>query len=155
MGLTRSWESRGQDIVIDASGMGRQLGAGPRCPWRRGIPRTRSRWLPLHDGLSHGPLVSAVEVRRRRMPRSLVETIPQSWAESDLKELVLTRKPTPDPHSTGRADLHRGSRLRGGAQCAGRRVAGPRRSRKRAWWWWDTRTLRQRGAGIQGIGICS
>jgi len=100
MGLARSWGFNiGNDIVLDASGMGRQLGVGPQVPLA-----TRYPAHPITDGFRYmtaypmARSVTAIEGGTDgRLPSSLVETSPQSWAESDLKELYSTGKPTPDP----------------------------------------------------------
>lgn len=99
-GLARSWGfDIGTDVVLDASGMGRQLGVGPQVPLA-----TRYPAHPITNGFRYmtaypmarsvGPVEGGTD---GRMPSTLVETSPQSYGERNLKELYATGKPEPDP----------------------------------------------------------
>ncbi len=100
--LARSWGfDIGTDIVLDASGMGRQLGVGPQVPLA-----TRYPAHPITNGFAYmtaypmarsvGPIEGGTD---GRMPSTLVETSPQSYGERDLKELYSTGKPQLHPET--------------------------------------------------------
>ncbi len=96
--LAREWGiDVGDDIVLDASGLGRAIGAGPEVPLAMGYPPH-----PITDGfrvMTAFPLsrsVTPVEGGTEgKFAQSLVETSDRSWAESDLKGLFDTGKPVP------------------------------------------------------------
>jgi len=87
----------GTDIVLDASGMGRAIGAGPEVPLAMSYPAH-----PITDGFR---VMTAFPMSRSVTPveggtagktaQSLVQTSPRSWAESDIKALFATGKPVP------------------------------------------------------------
>jgi ABC-type uncharacterized transport system involved in gliding motility auxiliary subunit len=97
--LARSWGFEiGNDIVLDASGLGRAIGAGPEVPLAMSYPAH-----PVTDGFrvmtafplsrSVSPVEGGVD---GRMPQPLVETSPRSWAERDIKGLYSNNQPSLD-----------------------------------------------------------
>lgn len=100
IGLARSWGfDIGTDVVLDASGMGRQLGVGPQVPLAMRYPAhpitNGFRYMTAYPmARSVGPIEGGTD---GRIPSSLVETSPQSYGEKDLKELYSSGKPEPDP----------------------------------------------------------
>ncbi len=100
--LAKEWGiDVGTDVVLDASGMGRAIGAGPEVPLAMSYPPH-----PVTDGFR---VMTAFPLSRSVTPvsggadgkvaQSLVMTSPRSWAESDIKGLFETR--TPKPGETG------------------------------------------------------
>lgn len=96
--LAREWGiDVGTNVVLDASGMGRAIGAGPEVPLAMSYPAH-----PVTDGFR---VMTAFPLSRSVTPieggtegktaQSLVMTSPRSWAESDVKGLFATGKPTP------------------------------------------------------------
>jgi ABC-type uncharacterized transport system involved in gliding motility auxiliary subunit len=96
--LAKEWGiDVGNDIVLDASGMGRAIGAGPQIPLAMSYPPHA-----VTDGFR---VMTAYPLSRSVTPieggtdgktaQSLVKTSPRSWAESNIKELFTTGKPTP------------------------------------------------------------
>ncbi|MGE3959777.1 MAG: GldG family protein [Vicinamibacterales bacterium] len=88
--LAKEWGVEVQDtLVVDVSGIGRQLGAGPEMPIAANYPshpitdrfRVASAY-PLARGLT---IVSGGVNGRTASP--VVESSPQGWAEADLKSL--------------------------------------------------------------------
>ena len=112
----------------------RRVGAGRRRPTRR----IRSRAVQLHHRLSAGASVVAGHGRRQRPHRAdrSSRPSPRSWAETDIKSLLTTRRRSRST-SEGRQegpDLDRGGGV--GAAAAAPTPPKPakrmRRSRKRA-----------------------
>lgn len=96
--LAKDWGINvGTDVVLDASGMGRAIGAGPEVPLAMSYPAHA-----VTDGFR---VMTAFPLSRSVTPveggtdgktaQSLVMTSPRSWAESDVKGLFETRKPIP------------------------------------------------------------
>ncbi len=96
--LAKEWGlDVGTNIVLDASGMGRAIGAGAEVPLAMSYPAH-----PVTDGFR---VMTAFPLSRSVTPieggadgknaQSLVMTSPRSWAESDIKGLFATGKPTP------------------------------------------------------------
>lgn len=87
----------GDDIVLDASGLGRTIGAGPEVPLAMGYPAH-----PVTDGFRY---MTAFPLSRSVTPveggtdgkfaQSLVQTSERSWAESDVEGLFATGTPVP------------------------------------------------------------
>lgn len=98
--LAKDWGiDVGTNIVLDASGLGRAIGAGPEVPLAMSYPPH-----PVTDGfrvMTAFPLsrsVTPVEGGAEgKVAQSLVETSPRSWAEVDVKGLFATGKPELDP----------------------------------------------------------
>lgn len=100
--LAKDWGMTvGDNIVIDASGLGRAIGAGPEVPLASSYPPH-----PVTDGFR---VMTAFPLSRSVTPveggtdgkvaQSLVETSARSWAESDVAGLFKTGKPELDPES--------------------------------------------------------
>jgi ABC-type uncharacterized transport system involved in gliding motility auxiliary subunit len=90
--LAREWGMEvGDNVVVDRSGIGQLLGRGP------GMPVATS--YPSHPITERFNVVSAFPLARSvvaatggaRTAQSIVETSPQSWAESDVKALAEQR----------------------------------------------------------------
>ena len=91
----------GNNIVIDASGLGRQIGAGPEVPLAMSYPTH-----PITDGFR---VMTAFPLSRSVTPieggtdghlaQSLVETSPRSWAETDVQGLFASGTPALDPET--------------------------------------------------------
>jgi ABC-type uncharacterized transport system involved in gliding motility auxiliary subunit len=93
--LAKSWGIQvGEDIVVDASGMGRVIGTGPEVPI--GMPTQ-------HPITANFRVITAFPLTRSVLPveggsdgkfaQTFVQTSEQSWAESDVKGLYATGKP--------------------------------------------------------------
>jgi ABC-type uncharacterized transport system involved in gliding motility auxiliary subunit len=93
--LLKEWGIEvGNDIVVDVSGMGQLLGTGPEVP-------VAAKYQP-HPITDRFALLTAYRLARSIAPasgstsgkfaQSLVETGPQSWAETDIKTLNTTGK---------------------------------------------------------------
>ena len=82
----------GNDIVVDASGMGRLIGTGAEVPVVMSYPPH-----PITQGFS---FMTAFPLARSVVPvmggvnghiaQTFVETSPQSWAETDIKALLTS-----------------------------------------------------------------
>jgi ABC-type uncharacterized transport system involved in gliding motility auxiliary subunit len=93
----------GNDIVVDASGVGRMINAGPEVPIAMPVE-------PGHAITRDFRLMTAFPVTRSVTPieggtdgkvaQKLLQTSPQSWAESDLRGLITTRQPKLDDADT-------------------------------------------------------
>ena len=90
-GLLRDWGiDLGEDVVVDASGMGRSLGADASVPIAASYP-----FHPITDRfnlLTAYPLArsvgAATPAPEGRAPQSFIETSAQSWAELDVAGLT-------------------------------------------------------------------
>lgn len=99
-GLARAWGfDIGTNIVLDATGLGRALGAGPQVPLAMSYPSH-----PVTQGfrvMTAFPLARSVDPIEGgadgKFPQSIVETSPQSWAETDIAGLFASGSSTPDP----------------------------------------------------------
>ena len=96
--LAKEWGiDVGNDVVLDASGMGRAIGAGPDVPLAMSYPPHA-----VTDGFR---IMTAFPLSRSVTPieggtgghtaQSLIKTSPRSWAEGDIKGLFETRQPKP------------------------------------------------------------
>ena len=101
MALAKDWGiAVGTDIVVDASGVGRLINAGPEVPIA--MPADTSHAI-THDFR----LMTAFPLSRSVTPieggtngnvaQKLLQTSPQSWAETDLKGLFATSRPELNP----------------------------------------------------------
>jgi len=96
--LAKDWGiDVGSNVVLDASGMGRAIGAGPEVPLAMSYPSH-----PVSEGfrvMTAYPLSRSVTPieggSNGKVAQSLVMTSPRSWAEGDIKGLFATGKPTP------------------------------------------------------------
>jgi len=97
--LAKDWGiAVGADIVIDISGMGRQIGAGPTVPI--GMPAK-----PAHPIAENAQVAAVLPIARSATPidggtngkiaQKVVETSPRSWAVGgeDLKQLFAGKEP--------------------------------------------------------------
>jgi ABC-type uncharacterized transport system involved in gliding motility auxiliary subunit len=85
----------GKDMIIDASGVGRQVGQGPSVPIAGPLPH------PITDPM--GNIGSAFPIARTVTPveggvegrtaQKILETSEQSWAEADIAGLVANGQP--------------------------------------------------------------
>jgi ABC-type uncharacterized transport system involved in gliding motility auxiliary subunit len=93
--LLKEWAIEvGNDVVVDVSGMGQLLGTGPEVP-------VAAKYQP-HAITDRFNLITAYRLARSVAPaqastggkfaQSLVETGPQSWAETDIKTLSTSGK---------------------------------------------------------------
>jgi ABC-type uncharacterized transport system involved in gliding motility auxiliary subunit len=93
--LAKSWGINvGDDIVVDASGMGRVIGTGPEGPI--GMPTQ-------HQITANFRVVTAFRLTRSVAPaeggtdgkfaQTFIQTSDQSWAETDVKGLFATGRP--------------------------------------------------------------
>lgn len=98
--LAKTWGvDVGNNIVLDASGLGRAIGAGPEVPLAMSYPPH-----PITDNFR---VMTAFPLSRSITPveggadgktaQTIVETSPRSWAETDVTELFATSKPELDP----------------------------------------------------------
>lgn len=93
--LAKAWGIQvGDDVVVDASGMGRMIGTGPEVPI--GMPTN-------HPITANFRVATAFSLARSVMPveggtdgkfaQTFVQTSEQSWAETDVKALYATGRP--------------------------------------------------------------
>ena len=94
-GLLREWSiAAGRDVVVDISGMGRLFGTDDASmPVAASYPAhpitERFRQMtafPMARSITPGPATGT------RTARTIVETSPRSWAETDIKELLASGK---------------------------------------------------------------
>jgi ABC-type uncharacterized transport system involved in gliding motility auxiliary subunit len=97
--LAKEWGfTVGNDIVVDASGVGRQL-MGTDASVPLGIPASHAitEGFRLLTGFPFARSVTPVDGGTDgKFPQKVIETDPRSWAETDIKGLFATGKPTPD-----------------------------------------------------------
>jgi ABC-type uncharacterized transport system involved in gliding motility auxiliary subunit len=95
LGLVHDWGMGvGNDIVVDASGMGRLLGAGPEVPIAANYPPhpitarfNFATGFPLARSIE--PVMGGVN---GHTATPVVQTSAQSWAETDIKGLLVDHK---------------------------------------------------------------
>jgi len=117
LGLLREWGIEpGIDVVVDASGMGRLLGADASVPVVANYP-----FHPITDRfnlLTAYPLARSVNAATGnpdgRVAQSFLETSAQSWAEADIDELA-----------TGQVELNEEAGDRPGPVTIGMAVSAP------------------------------
>ena len=89
LGLLKEWSiEMGNDVVVDASGIGQLFGGDATVPVVMNYPAH-----PITEGfrvMTAFPLARSVKAAEggARTPQSLLETSQQSWAETDLKSLA-------------------------------------------------------------------
>jgi ABC-type uncharacterized transport system involved in gliding motility auxiliary subunit len=94
--LAKEWGFNvGNDIVVDASGLGKQLmGTDASVPLGIPAPHKITEGFRLLTGFPFARSVTPVEGGTDgRFPQKVVETDRRSWAETDLKGLFTTSKP--------------------------------------------------------------
>ena len=94
--LAREWGVEiGNDLVIDASGLGQIIGTDASVPVAMAVPHAITTGFPRL--MTAFPLArSATPVEGGsdgRVAQRVLETSPQSWAESDVKSLYATGRP--------------------------------------------------------------
>ena len=95
MGLAREWGAEiGNDVVIDASGVGQLIGAGPSVPIAMPLQHAITDDFQLMTAFPFARSVSPVDGGADgRRAQTLLQTQPQSWAETDVKSLYATGRP--------------------------------------------------------------
>ena len=98
--LAKDWGVNvGNDVVLDASGMGQVFGTGPEVPIAMSYPSH-----PITE--KFGNVMTAFRLARSATPvdggvnghtaQKVAETSPKSWAETDIKSLLTTHQASPD-----------------------------------------------------------
>ncbi len=93
----------GDNIVIDTSGIGQLVGRGPGMPVAISYPQhaITERFGNVMTGFPLArSLTPATNAPSGRTPQTIVETSPQSWAETDIKA-IFERKPVKFDEGTG------------------------------------------------------
>lgn len=82
----------GNNIVVDASGMGRMLGTGPEVPLAAKYdPHPITDRFNLLTAYSMARSISSIAAgANNRFAQNLIETSPSSWAETDIKQLMTS-----------------------------------------------------------------
>jgi ABC-type uncharacterized transport system involved in gliding motility auxiliary subunit len=93
--LAREWAADvGNDIVIDASGIGQLIGTGASVPVAMPAPHPITENFRVMTAFPLARSVTPVEGGvEGRVAQKVLETSPQSWAETDLKGLYATNRP--------------------------------------------------------------
>lgn len=97
--LAKEWGFNvGNDIVVDATGLGRQLmGTDASVPLGVPQPHAITEGFRLLTGFPFARSVTPVEGGTDgKNPQKVIETDRRSWAETDLKGLLTTGKPSMD-----------------------------------------------------------
>ncbi|MBI4477792.1 MAG: GldG family protein, partial [Acidobacteria bacterium] len=93
-GLLDEWGiEMGNNIVVDISGMGRLLGAGPEVPLVASYPSHPI--TQQFNVLTAFPLARSMSPKTGvtgKSPQTFAETGPQSWAETDIQRLLTSRE---------------------------------------------------------------
>ena len=93
--LLKDWAIEvGNNVVVDASGMGQMLGTGPEVPLAAKYdPHPITERFNLLTAYEMARSVSAIAAgANNRFAQNLIETSPRSWAETDIKELMTSGK---------------------------------------------------------------
>lgn len=103
LGFLKEWSIEfGNDVVLDASGIGQLFGGDATVPVVMTYPaHPITEGFRVMTAFPHARSVKAIE-GGPRTPQSLLETSAQSWAETDLKTLA-----------TGKVEFSEGSDRRG------------------------------------------
>jgi ABC-type uncharacterized transport system involved in gliding motility auxiliary subunit len=91
--LLKDWAiDVGNNVVVDASGMGQLLGTGPETPVAANYqPHAITDRFRLLTAFQYARSVApATGGTSGKFPQTLVETSPKSWAETDTKTLAST-----------------------------------------------------------------
>lgn len=94
--LAHEWGATvGNDLVIDASGLGQLIGTDASVPVAMPAPHAITEKFGLMTAFPLARSVTPVEGGvGGHTARKLLETSPQSWAEADLKGLYATNRPS-------------------------------------------------------------
>jgi ABC-type uncharacterized transport system involved in gliding motility auxiliary subunit len=102
--LLKEWGFElGDNIVIDTSGIGQLVGRGPGMPVAISYPQhpITENFRNVMTGFPLARSVTPIATPPQgRNPQTIVETSPQSWAETDLKA-IFDRKPVKFDEGTG------------------------------------------------------
>jgi ABC-type uncharacterized transport system involved in gliding motility auxiliary subunit len=98
LALAREWGAEvGNDLVIDASGLGQLICTDASVPVAMPAPHAITENFRVMSAFPLARSVTPVEGGANgRIAQKLLETSPQSWAESDLKSLYSTNRPARD-----------------------------------------------------------
>ena len=91
--LLKEWAiDVGNNVVVDASGMGQMLGTGPEVPLAaRYDPHPITERFNLLTAYSMARSVSSIQAgANNRFAQNLIETSQRSWSETNLKELMTS-----------------------------------------------------------------
>jgi ABC-type uncharacterized transport system involved in gliding motility auxiliary subunit len=93
--LAREWGADvGNNLVIDASGLGQLIGTGPTMPVAMPVRHPITEDFRVMSAFPLARSVTPVEGGTDgRVAQKLLETSPQSWAETDVKGLYATGRP--------------------------------------------------------------
>jgi ABC-type uncharacterized transport system involved in gliding motility auxiliary subunit len=97
--LAREWGINvGNDVVIDVSGVGRQINAGPTVPIAVPQPHPINKDFTLATAYELARSVTPIEGGANgKFAQKVVETSARSWAEADIKGLYV-EKPKVEPN---------------------------------------------------------
>jgi ABC-type uncharacterized transport system involved in gliding motility auxiliary subunit len=98
--LAREWGMNvGNDVVVDASGMGRMIGTDASVPLAAPMPHAITRDMAtVITGYPLARSVTPIEGGADgKFAQGITQTTAQSWAETDIKGLYETGKPAPEP----------------------------------------------------------
>ena len=89
--LAREWGINvGNDVVIDVSGVGRQINAGPSVPIAVPLPHPINKDFTLATAYELARSVTPIEGGANgKFAQKVVETSARSWAEADIKGLYV------------------------------------------------------------------
>ena len=91
--LLKEWAIEvGNNVVVDASGMGQMLGTGPEVPLAAKYdPHPITDRFRLLTAYAMARSVSSISAgANNRFAQNLIETSPRSWAETDIKQLMTS-----------------------------------------------------------------
>lgn len=93
--LAREWGAEvGNNLVIDASGLGQLIGTGPTMPVAMPVRHTITEDFRVMTAFPLARSVAPVEGGTGgHVAQKFLETSPQSWAESDVKGLYANGRP--------------------------------------------------------------
>jgi ABC-type uncharacterized transport system involved in gliding motility auxiliary subunit len=92
--LAKSWAiDVGRNIVIDQTGMGQMFGGGPETPIAMPVSHAITRNLRQITAFALARSATPIEGGSEgRFAQKVVESAPQSWAETDFKRLFTQRQ---------------------------------------------------------------
>jgi ABC-type uncharacterized transport system involved in gliding motility auxiliary subunit len=98
IGLAKEWGAEvGNDLIVDASGMGQLIGTGPSTPIATPVRHAITDDFRFMTAFPLARSVTPVEGGSGgHTAQKVLETSPQSWAEGDLKGLYATNRPSPN-----------------------------------------------------------
>jgi ABC-type uncharacterized transport system involved in gliding motility auxiliary subunit len=93
--LAREWGAEvGNNLVIDASGLGQLIGTGPTMPVAMPVRHAITEDFRVMSAFPLARSVTPVEGGTGgHVAQKVLETSPQSWAETDVKGLYATGRP--------------------------------------------------------------